>query len=166
MFQSNTTRIVLSVIAGLLVLCIVFSFGMFVGFKKANFSYRWGENYSRNFGGPRYGMMNGPIGGMMGSDYIQAFGTTGKVIKIDGKNIIVKTTDNAEKAIVVSDTTSLISQRSKIQLTDVKVDDTIVAIGEPNENGQIVAKLVRVFHDDERLNEQNYSPRGMMNFSR
>ena len=53
--KSKKFAVVIVVILGLALLIGTFSFGMAVGYRKAKFSYAWGENYHRNFGGPRGG---------------------------------------------------------------------------------------------------------------
>ena len=54
-FKSKVFRIGCWSLLALIVFLLVFGAGMFVGEKKARFSYRWGENYQRNFAGPRGG---------------------------------------------------------------------------------------------------------------
>jgi hypothetical protein len=49
-----------------------------------------------------------------------------------------------EKIIVLQDSTDIRRFRDVIKSSDLKVDDNIVVIGEPNAKGQIEAKLVRV----------------------
>ena len=51
--KSNKVKVSVYVIAGVLVLLFVFQAGMFVGFKKASFSFRVGENYFREMNGRR-----------------------------------------------------------------------------------------------------------------
>src|SRR3990172_4150311 len=81
-----------AIVAGtLLVALIIFAAGVGVGLRKARFSYRWGENYERNFMGSRFndgrGMMGGRSGflcGMMrvfsGRDFRNAHGLSGTII--------------------------------------------------------------------------------------
>jgi hypothetical protein len=151
-FQLKTFRTGLIVIGALIVLLLVFKAGVFVGYKKAQFSYRWGENYHRNFAGPRGGFFGDFRRGFGDSDYINAHGTFGSIIKIDpsigpgqAATLIVKGSDNTEKTILVSDKTTIASRREAIKINDLKVDDRIVIIGSPNEQGQIEAKFIRVF---------------------
>lgn len=119
---------------------LLFKLGTLVGFKKAGFSYQWGENYHRNFAGPRRGF----FGDFFGQDFIEAYGTFGQIIKIDGSTLIVKGRNNVEKVVIVSDKTTIKRVKDTIKLTDLKVDDWIVVIGEPNEKGQVEAKFIRV----------------------
>lgn len=143
-------------IAALLLLS--FKTGEFVGYKKARFSYRWAENYHQNFGGPQNGFMRGPMGKFMpahmvgfirdvaGKDYTSAHGITGAILKIDGNAIVIQGQDGIEKTFLVSDSTIIKKRRGALVLKDLKTDDTVVIIGSPNDQGQIEAKLIRVFY--------------------
>lgn len=114
--------------------------GTMVGFRKADFSYRWGDNYHQNFAGPRGGFMSGFGQG----DFVDSHGAFGQIIKIDGSTIIMNGADNVEKVIVTNSDTVIRSLRDNIKLTDLKVNDNIVVIGQPDNNGQIEAKLIRL----------------------
>lgn len=132
-----------------IVLVVTFGLGTMVGYRKANFSYQWGENYHKNFGGPRSGFMRDlPLGMpmMLSDDFISPHGLTGSIIKVEGNNIIVKGNDNVEKTILLSDKTVIRNGRQNINPEDLKVGDLIVTIGDPNSNGQIDAKLIRIFN--------------------
>lgn len=139
-FQSRTFKISLWSILGLIVLLLIFKVGMAVGFRKANFSYRWGENYHRNFGGP----VGGFFGNFYENDFIESYGAFGQIIKIDGSTVIVKGRGDIEKIISTRDNTVIKRFQENIKLTDLKVDDYIVVIGDPNDSGQIEAKLIRL----------------------
>jgi len=124
----------------LIIALLIFKLGTLVGFKKAGFSYKWGENYHKNFGGPRGGF----FGDFFDQDFIEAYGTFGQIIKIDGSTLVVKGRDNVEKIVLVKDNTTIKRLGETIKLSDLKVDDYIVVIGDPNEAGQIEAKFIRV----------------------
>lgn len=128
-----------------MVLLLVFSAGVKVGTLKARYSYRWAENYHRNFAGPRGGFLGSFRQGFKDRDFINAYGTVGSIIKIDGNTIIVKGKDDVEKTVLVSEKTTITAHRESLKADDLKVDDQIVIIGTPNEQGQIEAKLIRVF---------------------
>jgi len=120
-----------------------------VGYKKASFSYRWGENYHRNFAGPRQGF----FGNVSDRNFVESHGTFGQIIKIDGTTLVVRGKNNSEKIIVVKNDTVIRSGGNTVALTDLKVDDSIVTIGEPNNEGQIEAKLIRIMPDMPALNK-------------
>jgi len=139
-FQSKTFKIILWSLGGLVAFLLIFKMGMSVGFRKANFSFRWGENYHQNFGGPRGGF----LGNWSGKDFIDAHGVTGQIIKIDGNTLVIKGRGDAEKIVALDEKTVIERFRETLKPADLKVDDLIVVIGEPNEAGQIEAKLLRV----------------------
>lgn len=138
--QSKTFRGIIYGVLAALVALIVFQAGVFVGYRRATFSYRWGENYHRNFGGPRGGFMM-PL---RGDDFTNPHGTFGKIIKIDLPTIAVQASDGTEKSIVIDDNTTIRRFQETLTSKDLKVDDPIVVIGEPNDQGQIEAKLIRL----------------------
>lgn len=125
--------------AGCILLLLTFRAGMIVGYHKAMFSYRWGENYHRNFGGPRFGFFSNS-----GRDFIESHGTFGQVIKIDSTTLVVKGRDDVEKIIVITKDTAIRRGIDNIMPIDLRVDDPVVIIGTPNNDGQIEARLIRV----------------------
>ncbi|MBI2515116.1 hypothetical protein HYV91_02980 [Candidatus Wolfebacteria bacterium] len=139
------------VIGALIVLLFVFKAGEFVGYKKARFSYKWGENYHRNFAGPRGGFFGDVKGGFGDKDFINAYGIFGSIIKLDPSassgqaTLIMKDRDGVEKLVLVSDSTVIRRGRETLKISDVKADDLVVILGSPNDQGQIEAKLIRVF---------------------
>lgn len=147
LFQSKTFKIALWSIAGLVVFLFVLKLGMFLGFRKANFSYKWGENYHRNFAGPRSGF----FGEFSGGDFIDAHGVFGQIIAIDPSTdsgqagtIILKGRADTEKIVLIGENTVIKRFRDSVKFSELKIDDFIVVIGEPNDEGQIEAKLIRL----------------------
>jgi len=144
-FQAKVFKgVILGIIISISLLA-VFKVGMMIGARKADFSCRWSDNYHLNFGGPRGGFM----GGFGDRDFIEANGTFGQIIKIDGETLIVKSRDDVEKVVLVGNQTVIKSLRENIKLSDLKVDDYIITIGEPNSSGQIEAKLIRLMPSPE-----------------
>ncbi len=126
-----------------IIIVLAFGGGIWIGTQKAKFSYRWAENYHKNFAGPREGFMNN-LGGFPAGDFIEAHGSFGKIIKIEGNNIIIQGRENVEKTILIKDDTVINSIKGDIKPADLKIDDFITVIGSPNDFGQIEAKLIRV----------------------
>lgn len=133
--------IVLCTLGALLIAALIFQAGVIVGFHKATFGYRWGENYHRNFGGPENGFMMHQGSGMMQAPH-GAFGT---VISVNEPSFILEGTDKVEKNILTTKDTEIRKQNISIQFSDIKASDQVVVIGEPNDQGQIIARLIRVF---------------------
>ncbi len=138
--KSKKMAVIIVVVSGLALLAAAFSFGIFIGYHKARFSYAWGENYSRNFGGPRKGMVNT----FVGDGFITGHGVSGQIIKIDGQTLVVKGQDNVEKIIVINDDTVIRRLRETIKLSDLKINDMVTVIGNPDDSGQIEAKFLRI----------------------
>ena len=139
------------VVSGLIVFLLIFKLGIAVGYQKAAFSYRWGENYHRNFGGPKGGFMREFNQEISGGDFIGGHGTFGQIISIADSELVVRGKDNVEKIIVVNENTDIRRFRDTIQIEDLIVDEPIVVIGEPNDQGQIEAKFIRIMPMPSRL---------------
>lgn len=160
-FQSKSVLIITLIIVGLIVLLLVFKAGTLIGYRKAGFSFGWSDNYHRNFAGPRAGFLKD----FNDRDFIEPNGTFGQIIKISTSTpaqslpsqdnagqaisgqlatLVVKGSSDAEKVIIITDKTIINRFRESIKPADLKLDDFIVVIGEPNNAGQIEAKLIRI----------------------
>ena len=140
-FESKISTRILIVVGVVVVTMLIFSAGIFVGFHKASFGRAWGENYERNFG-------MGPNRMMFGRDnFPNAHGAVGKIIKIELPTIIVQDEkDNTEKVILIKEggDTRIQEMMTSIKATDLAVNDYVIVIGSPNDQGQIEAKFIRV----------------------
>ena len=121
------------------VVAAVFSMGLFIGQQKARFSIRWGQNYNQNFGGPRQMLPGGP------KDFFGGHGTAGVVIDVKKESLVVRSRDNAEKVVLISDETSIVKGREVVELKDIEEESAIVVIGRPDDEGRIEAHLIRLF---------------------
>jgi len=125
---------------------VIFGTGVFVGEMKARFSYQWAENYHRNFGGPSGGFMgNLRLPPPPDNEFIESHGIFGQIIKIGDSDFVIKGQDNAEKIVVINKDTAITGGKQTITKADLKVGEQVVVIGSPNDQGQIDAKLIRVF---------------------
>lgn len=148
--ESKNFKKVIYVLGAVVILALVFQAGMVVGFKKASFSRDWGNNYERNFG-PKREVSRFLKDGMR--DIPNAHGAIGKIIKVEFPNIVVLDKDQTEKIIIIKDDTSILERKEILSKESLKVDQFIVVIGNPNDQGQIEAKMIRIMP----------SPSGMMN---
>ena len=136
---------VVYIIGIIIVASLIFQAGFFVGFKKASFGHDWNNNYADNFGPSHRGlfMMEGGFGNSR--DLPNAHGAIGRIIKTDLPIVtVMDDKDKVEKVVLVNDNTEIRRMRDKINKEDLKVDDFIVVIGDPNAQGQIEAKLIRL----------------------
>lgn len=125
----------------IIVLLGVFQLGMFVGSRKANFAYQRFGLYSGGPDMPQIGMMGLPLPGNF-----DPHGATGVVISNDGqKRMVVKGPDGSEKIIIFSTTTDVQEGAQVIPPSQIPDDKHVVIFGNPDEQGQIEAKFIRVF---------------------
>jgi hypothetical protein len=126
---------------------------MVAGYHKARFGARFGDNFERNFIGPRRGNFSGrlPGPGMPGGH-----GAVGEIISISLPQIVVAGPDNLEKTVLVGTSTMVREFRNEITADKLRVGDFIVVLGNPNDEGQIDAKLIRIMPPppDKNANKQ------------
>lgn len=126
----------------LILLLLVFRFGIYVGESRESYNYQWGENYGRLFGEPRPGFFPSH-GGPNGES--NAFGNGGTVLSVDGNKFTIRGNDGNEKVISIDSSTIIRETMQDITLQDIKPGDMVVVLGQPDNSGQIVAKFIRVF---------------------
>jgi len=153
-FQSKTFKRIFCIVGILIIALVIFQAGMFVGFKKARGSYKWAENYERNFGG-RFMEHGGKMGGKKGffpsmpmgaqrGDFQNSHGVVGRVIKVALPTFAVSDRDNIEKVVIIKNDTNIARFHETATSTDLKTNDSVVVIGTSNDNGQIEAKFIRI----------------------
>lgn len=142
--QSVSFKKVLCAVSALLVLLVTFQAGVFVGFRKASFSYRWGDAYHRTFGPLDHEGSWGMDMMKQGEGFTNAHGVAGKVIKVSLPAVLVEGRDGIEKEVLVTEQTTLHEFRQTIKASDLKVGDVAVVVGAPNASGQIEASFIRV----------------------
>lgn len=155
-FQSKTFKGIILGIGGLAILILVFSLGVAVGTERASFSFRWADQYHRNFGGPQGGFFGDFMG--IDNDFTNSNGSFGQIISVGTGSLTVKDRQNTEKIFLVNSQTSIIYQRKNIKFSDLKVNENVVVIGDPNSSGQIQAELIRVIPPLPVTNNQIHTP--------
>jgi hypothetical protein len=135
-FESRASFIILCAIGVVIIALLIFSAGVTVGFHKASFGQAWEENYEHNFGM----RSTNPLF----DNFPNASGAIGKIIKIALPTIIVQDKDNTEKVVLINDDTKIQKIKELVTLNDLTIDDFIVVIGNPNSQGQIEAKFIRI----------------------
>ncbi len=139
--KSKTVRGVLIGLGIAILVLVIFRAGMVAGYHRAHFSGQFGDNFSRNFMGPREGgfMKEFSDNHMLPDGH----GAVGEIVSLVPPVLVISEKDNIEKTVVVSTSTEVRKFRDTIQLSDLKVGDFVVVLGNPNTNGQIEAKLIR-----------------------
>lgn len=137
------------VIVTIVLMLISFGAGTKVGFRRSEFSGRWGETYFRkNFGEPKRPMRSNSfldMGAMKKNDFINPGSVIGKVVSLSSeKGITVAVKDGTERVVVLGDNTIVRKFRENIKLEDIKIGDNVVVFGAPNEEGYLEANLIRL----------------------
>lgn len=148
---SQGFKIAALIVAFVLIALVSFAGGTKIGFHKALFSCQWGENYERNFIGRgqyfgKKGFTDFMARGFEGKNFRNSHGLSGTIISITDSQLIIKDKEDKENVVLVTDKTAIKKTRfDNLKLNDLKVDDRIVVMGKPDENGVIRAILIRVF---------------------
>jgi hypothetical protein len=147
-------------LAVFLVIIMIFVLGTFVGANRAKFSYKWAENYHKNFSGPRQGFFNDwrrpPI---FPDNFIEGHGIFGEIIKINDNGFVIKDRGDIEKVVLIDEKTIIKDRMKNVGKDELKVGVRAVVIGSPDEQGQIQAKLIRVFNEEmtEKMSRKQFS---------
>lgn len=138
---SQTFRGIIIGVCIMVLALLIFQAGTFVGYRKAAFSYHFGDNYYRAFGdrGPRPFQIQ-----MRGGAFIDAHGAVGKIVSINLPLIVVADPENTEKAVLIGEDTVIRKFEETIDASHLAVDDFIVVLGTPNDDAQVEATLIRV----------------------
>jgi hypothetical protein len=137
--QSSSFSRMISVLGILLAALVIFWAGTAVGYRQAEFSYRWSNHYTDVFGG------GSPFAFRPDADDLAAAnGAAGKVVAVNLPQVTVKNPDQAEKVILISPATVIRRLHAVATTTDIRPGDVLIAIGSPDAEGRIVATFVRL----------------------
>lgn len=139
------------------VIILVFGIGLWVGGKKAKFSYHWAEQYHEMFAGPRAGFF-GDWRSFPRGEFIEAHGAFGEIIEMKENEFVIKGRGDVEKVILIIDKTIIQKGREKVKKEDLKVGNFVVVIGSPNEEGKIEAKMIRIFNGELKESPMPFKP--------
>jgi hypothetical protein len=146
LLSSKRARVAALVIGGTLLFLAGFAGGMAAGFHKARFSYVWGEQYERNFTGPRPRTgIEGFRDRFEGRGFRNPHGLAGEVISVMNDALVVKDREGKENTVAVTDRTVIRRWRDVASLGDIGQGDRIVVLGGPGEDGTVNADLIRIF---------------------
>jgi hypothetical protein len=136
------TRTLLWTLCGIFILLIIFGLGIVVGYKRAIFASSFGENYYRNFYGDPLAR---PVMGVVSIGPMISHGVFGEVIDVGSGTIAVKSATGDEASIVIASNTPIREMGNAVSVEEIVVGDNVAIIGEPNSNGQVDAKFIRIF---------------------
>ena len=119
----------------LFILACTFLFGVVVGTHRAGWPGPWRSHLWEQPLGPRW------FGG---------HGALGVVEKVEGDAITISGRGGESRVIMVVEETVIERHRERITLEDIEVGDHLIAIGSPDDEGWIIARVIRVFAEAKR----------------
>jgi hypothetical protein len=138
--KSQSFRGIIIGIVIAVIMLLIFQAGVFVGYRKASFAYRFGDNYYQVFDK----RAPSPFGFPLHDKFRASHGAAGEVMSISLPNLVVVGPDSVEKTVLISDDTLVRKLDGEVKPEDIKTGDFLVVIGTPEENSQIRAKLIRI----------------------
>ncbi len=139
--SNNRVSKIIGALGIALLVLVIFQAGFFVGFHNNSFRDRWDNRYSKDLNDPRSPFA--PF--MMGkNEIINPHGAFGQIITKNLPRIMVQGPNRAEEVVLIKDKTVIRKFKNLASTSDLIVGDEIIAIGEPNDNGEIEASLIRI----------------------
>jgi hypothetical protein len=71
------------------------------------------------------------------------YGTTGTIISINLPRFALETPENIERSVLIGEKTVIRKYRDSLRPEDLRLEDNVVIIGSPSQNGEIEARLIR-----------------------
>ncbi|MES2409769.1 MAG: hypothetical protein V4509_05740 [Patescibacteria group bacterium] len=118
---------------------LILQLGMFIGYQKASYFFKYGDNYYKNLRGGRPMPM-----GLNDDDLPRSHGAIGRVIQVTLPTFIVEDEDGMEKIISTNDRTIVRNVEMLASTSKISQNDMVVVVGSPNEKSEIEAKLIRI----------------------
>ena len=146
-FKDSKVKKAIYILGCVIVVLVIFQAGMFVGFKKAGFSFRTGEQYFRQMNG----RPNDQFMGINRGDFGNSHGAVGKIVSVNLPSIIIADKDGIEKTVTVSTSTDIKKFKDSVKADDLKVNDFITVIGNPDDKAEVEARLIRIMPDPASL---------------
>lgn len=121
------------ILGGLGLLLIGLFAGQMIGEHRAAHTGRWQQNYERNFFG-RHKFMKGHA-------------LLGEVLTVSEDTMTVKGQDDTEQSVSLTDDTIIRRNGSSGSQDDLATGTRVAVFGHPNKEGQVEARLIRMFLD-------------------
>ncbi len=142
-FQNNKSQRIILILAIIVIALGLFEAGHELGYRKGSFSRQWDERQYRQFSNSRSPFS--PF--MMMGQEPNPHGAIGQIITKNPPRLIVQGQNKIEEIIVFDDKTSIRKFRDNASTSDLIVGANIVVFGEPNDDGEIKARLIRIMPD-------------------
>jgi hypothetical protein len=140
--RTKTLTTVIVWLGLVIIALVIFLAGESFGYRRAEFSYRFGDSYDRIFDGQQG--PKGPLPFPGDNMFTDAHGAYGTVVKVSLPNIIIANNDGVEKTVIVASSSMVKQFRNTVTAQNIAVGDTVTVLGSPNATGDIVATLIRI----------------------
>ncbi|MCX6715990.1 MAG: hypothetical protein NT077_03155 [Candidatus Taylorbacteria bacterium] len=138
--QSKTVVGILIAIGIIIIALVILRVGVYIGYHKASYAGQYGNNFERNFLGPRAGMRNM----MFGNEYPSGHGAVGEIVSVNLPQFVVAGPDKLEKTVLIGTSTLIRRFQEEVKSSDLRSGDYVIVLGNPNTSGQIESKLIRI----------------------
>ena len=137
------TKTLLWTLCCILAVLIAFGLGLVVGYRRAIFASDFGEHYYRNMLGDPEGQ---PVVGAMGYGPLTMHGVTGEVVDVATDTIVVRGSNGSEESVLIVSGTPIRDMNENISEQEIAPNDQIVVLGDPDQDGVVEARFVRIFN--------------------
>lgn len=141
--QSKTFRGIMYGLGIAFAVALIFNAGVAMGSHRAFFACKWGENYGRSFG-DRANVFIERAPAPFEKKITGFHGVLGKVVVTTDYGVVVLGKDGVERGVIVDDHTEIRSGRDERDKDGLKEGLDVMIFGEPNDEGRILAKLIRI----------------------
>jgi hypothetical protein len=143
-FQNNKFQKFIFILAIVVVVLGIFELGFQFGYRHGSFSRQWDERTFGQFGKNHSQFTPFDMMGRAPNPH----GAFGQIISIQLPKLIVQNGDNDESVIVIDSNTAIRKQREVGSTSDLTIGADIVTFGDPNDSGEIRARLIRIMPAD------------------
>jgi len=80
-----------------------------------------------------------------GQDFVKSHGALGEILSRDATGVMLKSRGGIQRRILVTRDTIIAREHERLGLSDLQVGEHIIAIGSVRENGDLDARVIRVW---------------------
>lgn len=140
-FNSRAFQITTWVVAGLILLSLVFHAGVRVGFSKASHSFERRGNPSFT---PVGGRMREASPFMERGELGETHGVFGAIVSGEGDLYTIKDRNSESRLVLVGTTTPIMRGPERVERSALVPGEVVAVIGDTNDAGQVVARMIRI----------------------
>ncbi len=143
--KSKVLRTLILGCATVLLLVATFTFGVVIGERKADHFSRWSDRYDRSLRPSRKSFERRRAWQFPFPSLPDTHAAFGRILSVADHELTVQQNDREEKNILVTSSTVIRIGRESGTQDDLRTDAHVAIFGGPNDQGQIEARLIRIF---------------------